>query len=162
MQQNPQPKIRNGQTPQRRHRRGVVDERAVLHCRHDTNRHTDRQRDHKGNCGQLAGDRQLFEHEIEHRPLDADGFTKIPRKDALDPEQIADRQRLVEMILLAQKGDHLRIAVFAGQCEGRIPGQELLQPEDQNRDEEQGGHDEREAAEQERGHPALPSRCSFS
>jgi hypothetical protein len=41
------------------------------------------------------------------------------------------------MILLAQEGDHRRITLLTGHSKGRIARQELLQPEDDNRNEEQ-------------------------
>ena len=57
---------------------------------------------------------------------------------------VAHRQRLVEVHLLAQVRDHVRIALLARQHHRRIAGQQLLQPEDQHRDEEQRRDDRRE------------------
>src|SRR5438105_12761404 len=52
------------------------------------------------------------------------------------------------MELGTQERDHVRVAVLAGERDRRIAGKELLQPEDQDRDEEQRRDDQRQALQQ--------------
>ena len=63
---------------------------------------------------------------------------RSPVTDALDPEEILDRQRLIEAILLADLGDDLGIAILARHDQGGIARQQLLQQEDDHRHEENG------------------------
>ena len=79
-----------------------------------------------------------------HRLLHAQRFAEIAAQHAAQPVEITDRQRLVEVQLLAQVRDDVGIAVLAGEHDSRIAGQELLQPEDQHRDEQQRRDDRRE------------------
>jgi len=56
---------------------------------------------------------------VEHRLVDADGFAEIAVQQGADPQPVADRQRLVEMILGAQELDDLGVAVLAGASAAR-------------------------------------------
>ena len=77
--------------------------------------------------------------------------TESPRSPCSTPESpvpVAHRQRLVEVELLPQVLDGFRVAVLAGEGDRRVAGKELLQPEDQDRDEEQRRDDLRQAPQQ--------------
>ncbi|MHC2781362.1 hypothetical protein ACVMBZ_000569 [Bradyrhizobium liaoningense] len=65
-----------------------------------------------------------------------------------------DRDRLIELVLLADLLDHRGIALLAGHHERGIARQQLLQREDQHRHEEQRRHDLRDAAGEEVQHGA--------
>jgi hypothetical protein len=56
------------------------------------------------------------------------------------------------MQFFAQVCDDIGVAILAGQHDGRIAGEQLLQPVDQHRDEEQRRNNRREALEQKAGH----------
>jgi hypothetical protein len=60
------------------------------------------------------------------------------------------------MILGVQIGDDLGVLVLAGERQRRVAGQELLQAEDQDRDEEQRRDDDRDAAQEIAQHCANP------
>ena len=58
--------------------------------------------------------------QLAHRLLHAQRLAEVAVQHAADPVQVAHRQRLVEMQLLAQVRDHGRVALLAG--EDRSPG----------------------------------------
>ena len=73
---------------------------------------------------------------------------RSPCSTPVDPVQVAHRQRLVEVQLLAQVRDDGRVAVLAGQHDRGIARQQLLQAEDQHRDEDERRDDRRDAADE--------------
>ncbi len=70
---------------------------------------------------------------------------RSPLQHAADPVGVAHRQRLVQVQLGVQVGDHGRVLLLAGEDLRRVAGQQLLQPEDQHRHEDQRRHDLRQA-----------------
>jgi hypothetical protein len=89
---------------------------------------------------------QLFEDELQHRLLHPQRLAEVAVQDALDPVQIADGKRFVEVHLLAEVRDDVRIAVFAGEDDRGVARQQLLQAEDQHRHEDQCRDDRADAA----------------
>jgi len=55
--------------------------------------------------GELQRDRQLLQHQLEHRLLYAQRLAEVAAQHAADPVEVADRQRLVEIELRAQRLD---------------------------------------------------------
>jgi hypothetical protein len=90
--------------------------------------------------------------EVEHRLLRPHRFAEVAAQHAADPVAVAHRQRIVEVQLLVQVGDDVRVALLAGEDDRRIAGQQLLQPEDQHRDEDQRRQDRRDALDEELDH----------
>ena len=74
-----------------------------------------------------------------HRLLHAQRLAEVAVQHAAQPVEIANRKRLVEVQRFAQVRDHRRVALLAGEHHRRIAGQQLLQPEDQDRDEDSVG-----------------------
>ena len=74
---------------------------------------------------ELDRDRQLAENELENRDVGAQRDAEIALQHLSEPGDVLDRHRIVETILLAQKCEHLRIALLAGHREDGIAGQEL-------------------------------------
>ncbi len=81
---------------------------------------------------------------------------RSPCSTPLQPVAVAHRQRLVEVELAAQVGDDVGVALLARHRDRRVPGQQLLQPEDQDRDEEERRDDRRQAPDEEARHRLPP------
>src|SRR5690349_13005774 len=62
----------------------------------------------------------FFTNEIEDRPLDPDRLAEIALQYTLDPQRVANRKRLIEMVFLVQIGDHRPILILSRQRQGRI------------------------------------------
>ncbi len=135
-QHDAQPEIRRRQPPKRERVRGVVERGVPVDGGDDACSEPYGQRDDDGEESQLERDRQLLENEVEHRLLDAHRFAEVTLEHATGPVQVAHRQRVVEVELFVQVRDHARVPVFAGEDERRVARQQLLQAEDQDRDEE--------------------------
>src|SRR5207253_5959579 len=99
--------------------------------------------------------RQLLEDELEYGLLNALRLAQVAAKHAARPVEIAHRQRIVEVKLFVQMRNDGRIAVLTGKNHRGIAGQELLQPEDQERDEEERRNDRREALDEVVEHELL-------
>ena len=109
---------------------------------------------------ELDRHRQLLDDEVEHRLLRPHRFAEVAAQHAADPVAVAHRQRIVEVQLLVQVGDDVRVALLAGEDHRRIAGQQLLQPEDQHRDEDQRRQDRRDALDEELDHASLIVRSA--
>jgi hypothetical protein len=151
-----EPEVRRGEAPQRDRIGAVIPRRIALDRRHDTHRNADRERDDDRERGELERHRQLFEDQLAHRLLHPQRFAEVAAQHAFDPVQVANRQRLVQVHLLAQVRDHGRIAVLAGEHDGGIARQQLLQAEDQHRHEDQCRDDRRDAADEVGKHCGWP------
>ena len=99
--------------------------------------------------GELERHRELFHDELQHRLLHPQRLAEVALEHPFDPVQVADRQRIVEVHLLAQVRDDGRIAILAGEHDGGIARQQLLQAEDQHRHEDERRNDRRDAADEE-------------
>jgi hypothetical protein len=86
--------------------------------------------------------------------LHAQRFAEVAVHHAAEPVRVADGKRLVEVHLLAKIFHDGRILVLAGEHLRRVAGKQLLQPEDQDRDEQQRRQDRRKPAGEEREHCA--------
>jgi hypothetical protein len=76
----------------------------------------------------------------EHRLLNAQRLAQVALQHPAYPVGIAHRQRLVEVHLFLQVGNDLGVLLFAGQDQGRITRQQLLQPKNDEGDKKHGGH----------------------
>jgi hypothetical protein len=122
------------------------------HGGNDARRNADEHGDQHRQHGELHRDRQLLQDQIQDRLLAADRIPEVAAQDAADPVQIPDRQRLVQVHPLAQIGDDLRILFFAGEDHRRVARQQLLQPEDEHRHEDQRRQDRRDSPDEVSGH----------
>ena len=136
-QHDPEPEIRRRDAPQREQVGAIVPGRVLLHRRDDAGGNADQERDHDRHRGELHRHRQLLRDQLAHRHLDAQRLAEIAGQHALDPVDILNRDRLIELVLLADLRDHGGIALLAGHHQRRIARQQLLQREDQDRHEEQ-------------------------
>ena len=136
-QHDPEPEIRCRDAPQREQVGAIVPGRPLLHRGNDARGDAD----HKGNDGrhqsELQRHRQLLRDQAQHRHPVAQRLAEVTGENALDPVDILHRDRLIEMVLLADLLDHGRIALFAGHHQRRVARQQMLQREDQHRHEEQ-------------------------
>ncbi len=139
--------------------RGVVPPGALGDRRDDAGGNADRERDHDREARELERHRQLLGDQRGHRLLHAQRLAEVALHHAAEPVEVAHRQRLVEVHLLAQVRDDARVAVLAGEHHRRIAGQQLLQPEDQDRDEQQRRQDRGDAPGEERIHRADSPAC---
>jgi hypothetical protein len=121
-------------------------------------RTADRQRDHESHAAELQRHRQLLHHQLEHRLLRAHRFAEVALQHAADPVRVTYRQGFVEVQLGAQVRDHARVLLLAGEDLGRVARQQLLQTEDQHRDEDQRRDDLRQALEEELEHGGILAR----
>ena len=152
----PSQKLGVDKPPQREDVGGVVPDRVLGNRRHDAGGHADQQRDDDGDAGELERDRELFQDQVEHRLLDALRLAEVPLQHAAGPVHVTHRQRIVQVQRAAQVRDDGGIMVFAGEDQRRVPGQQLLQPENQDRDEEQRRDDRRQALDEEVEHLRWP------
>ena len=159
---DPEPEVRRRQPPEREYVRGVVPEGVLEYCGNDAGGEPNRERDDNRQQRELERDRQFFEDEIEHRLLDAHRFAQIALEHAAGPVQVADRKRIVQMQLLVQVRDDARIPVFARENDRRVSGQQLLQAENQDRDEEQSRKDGRQTLNEIVAHKSCSSPFNSS
>src|SRR5450755_26279 len=150
-----EPEVRRRKPPQCEHVRGVIKERVLVDRRYDAGGNPDDQRDDDGEQRELERDGQLFKDELEHGFLDAHRFAEVSLEHAAGPVQIADGQRIIEVQLLVQMRDHARVPVLAREDDRRITGKQLLQAEDQDRNEEQRRNDGGETLNEVGAHETL-------
>jgi hypothetical protein len=109
--------------------------------------------------GELQRDGELLGDELQDRHVGAQRNAEIALQGLPRPGEVLHRQRIVEAVLLAQQLDHDRVPLLAGQDEDRVAGQQLLQDEDEDRDED----DRRDCDENPPGrvgeHQAHSPRC---
>ena len=90
--------------------------------------------------GSLAGE------QLGHRDPVAQRLAEIAAQQLAHPDGVLHRGRPIEMVASPDRRHRDRIVLLAGERQGGVAGQELLQREDQHRDEEQRRH--------QHGHPA--------
>ncbi len=86
-----------------------------------------------GQRRELQRDRQFLRDQIRNGHARAQRVPRSPCMTISHPQRVLHGQWAVEAILMAQRGDDLRILVFARQRQHRIAGQHLLQPEHDHR-----------------------------
>src|SRR5207244_5743497 len=118
----------------------------------DSGGNSNQQRNHDRKRGELDRDRQLLENQRENRPLQAQRFAEIAVEDSADPVVVANGKRFVQVQLLVQIRDDVRVALFAREDHGRIARQQLLQREYQYRHEDQRRNDRRDSADEKGEH----------
>ena len=112
-QHDAKPEIRRGKTPQCKNIGGIIPDRVLFHGRNDARRNADGQRNDDRHRSELHRHRQFFEDQLEHGLLDPHRLAEISGKNAFDPIDVLQRQRLIEPILLADLLDDLRVPLLA-------------------------------------------------
>jgi hypothetical protein len=77
---------------------------------------------------------------------------RSPDSAPLDPIEVLDRQRAIEVIVLANLRNRFRIALFAGHDQRRVPRQKMLQRKDNQRHEKQCRDELQQSPADERQH----------
>ena len=116
----------------------VVPDGVFLDGGDDARGNADHERNHYGHRAKLNCHRQLLQNEVENRNVNSHRLSEVAGEHALNPVEILDGNRPIEVILLANLLDHGRVALFAGHDQGGVARQQLLQREDDHRHEEQG------------------------
>src|SRR3546814_14558050 len=78
-------------------------------------------------------------------------------RSAADPVAVLHPDRLVQVVLLADEGERLRVALLAGDRQGGVARQHLLQGEHEDRDQHHGRDDADETSEEVCQHRSLPT-----
>jgi hypothetical protein len=107
-------------------------------------RDRDEQRDDEGVEQQLEGDGQPLRQDRRHRLAAAERVAEVPAQRAGQPVPVADEERLVQVQLLAERGDLRRRRVRAEQRLGRVARQQVKHGEAEERD----APDDRDRGEQ--------------
>jgi hypothetical protein len=149
--QDAKPEVGRRQPPQGKGIGGEVQPGALVDGRDNAGRNADQQRNqHRQHC-QLDRHGEFLQDQFQHRLLAANRLAEIALHHTGHPVEVAHRQRLIEVHLLAKVGDDIGVLLLAGEHDGRITGQQLLQPEDQHRHEQQRRQDRRNAPDQVSG-----------
>ena len=160
---NAEPEIRRGNAKQRHTIRDPIRRLITLDGGKNAGRHTDQHRNDEGHGGKLRGDRQLIQNKLAYWHTNAPGKAKIARQHIADPIEVLFVDRPIKPELRADLRQHLRVAAFFPcQDQRRIAGHELLQPEDQDGQDEKRGHNLPNPLEKPNPHDAYCNRIPCS
>jgi len=97
----------------------------------------EKERDQHRQHRELDGHRQLFDQHGADRQPGAHRGAEVTVYQGFQPDGVLHRNRIIEAIFLPKILDDLRVALFTGQRQRRITGQQLLQSEHHHRHQQQ-------------------------
>jgi hypothetical protein len=135
--------VRHGQAEQRNAGGSVVGCLPAPHGGDDAGRDPDQDADQERQAGELERQRDPGDDRLAHRQAAAVGAEVAPESQA-GPLDVLDGQRIVEPVLVADRREHLRVAVLGRVRERGIAGKRAHPGEDDHarqEDDDQGGSD---------------------
>jgi hypothetical protein len=140
-QEQPEPEVRHGEADEGDGGRRVVRRLASPGCGDDPGDDPDQRAEQHGQEGELERDRQPRDDRVPDRQLPLVG-AEIAPEDVPHPGDVLDRERPVEPVVVADRGEHLGVAVLAAERERRVTRQRTHPSEDDHarqREHDQGG-----------------------
>ena len=149
-QHDAEPERRHRLTQQRDHRRDVVDQGIATHCRDDSCRDRETERERERRAGELERRRHPFHHEIEGGLAVADRLSEVAAQSAREEAAVLNEEGIIEAHLLAELRDVFDARVGRKKEKGRVA-----------RQEQDAEYHERNAEEDEKGLQQSPKEIDL-
>ena len=136
-QHQAEPEVRHRQADEGRRAAQVVRHRAAPHRREHPEREPDRDRHEQAQERELERDRQA----VDDRTADAEAGSRrraeVAAHDVAQPDDVLDRDRLVEVVLRPDRRERLLAVVLAGERQGGVARQRAHAAEHEHARDEQ-------------------------